>query len=78
MFYVIGSGPSGVACAYALLRQGCPVTLLDAGLTLEPDRKEKLQQLQIARPASWNDPQTAFLRDGVKAGLGGIPAKLAY
>lgn len=78
MLYVIGSGPSGVACAYALLHQGCPVTLLDAGLTLEPDRKEKLQQLQMAGPASWNGPQAAFLRNGMKARLSGIPAKLAY
>src|SRR5262249_27483870 len=78
MFYVIGSGPSGIACAYALLRQGCRVTLLDSGLTLEPDRKEKLQQLQMAHPASWNGPRAAFLRDGMKARLSGIPAKLPY
>ncbi len=29
--YVIGSGPSGVACAYMLLSQGAKVTMLDFG-----------------------------------------------
>ena len=78
MFYVIGSGPSGVACAHALLRQGCRVGLLDAGLTLEPERKEKLQRLQAVGPEMWNSAQGAFLREGVVAQLSGIPVKLAY
>jgi choline dehydrogenase-like flavoprotein len=78
MFYVIGSGPSGVACAYGLLRQGCDVTMLDAGLTLEPDRAEKLRRLKDAGPSSWTGHQAAFLRDGMKAGLNGVPVKLAY
>ena len=78
MFYVIGSGPSGVACAYALLRQGCAVTMLDAGLMLEPDRREKLQRLKTVDPASWNGAQVAFLRGTTKAGLSGIPIKLTY
>ena len=76
--YVIGSGPSGVACAYALLRQRCAVTMLDVGLTLERDRREKLEQLKTVDQASWNSAQVAFLRVGTKAGLSGIPIKLAY
>lgn len=78
MFYVIGSGPSGVACAYALLHQGCDVTMLDAGLTLEPDRAEKLRHLKDAGPSSWTGPHATFLRDGMQAGLSGVPVKLAY
>jgi len=76
--YVVGSGPSGVACAYALLRQGCDVSMLDVGLTLEPDRAEKLRHLKDAEPSSWAGPHAAFLRDGMKAGLSGVPVKLAY
>jgi glycine/D-amino acid oxidase-like deaminating enzyme len=78
MFYVIGSGPTGVACAYALLHQGCDVTMLDAGLTLEPDRAENLRHLKDAGPSSWTGPHAAFLRDGMQAGLSGVPVKLAY
>jgi len=78
MFYVVGSGPSGVACAYALLTKGCSVTMLDAGLTLEPDRREKLRHLRDVGPTSWKGPDVGFIHEGVKAGLGGIPVKLAY
>ena len=35
---VIGSGPSGVACAYSLLKQkGVKVDMLDTGFNIEPD-----------------------------------------
>jgi cation diffusion facilitator CzcD-associated flavoprotein CzcO len=33
--YVIGSGPSGIYAAMALMTKGIPVTMLDAGLELE-------------------------------------------
>lgn len=38
MNLVVGSGPSGVAAASALLDAGEPVTMLDIGRELEPDR----------------------------------------
>ena len=78
MFYVVGSGPSGVACAYSLVNKGCQVTMIDAGLVLESDRTEKLRHLRDAGPSSWASSDAAFLRDGMKAGLAGIPVKLAY
>jgi hypothetical protein len=59
MFYVIGSGPTGVACAYALLHQGCDV-MLHAGLTLEPGRAENLRHLKDAGPSSWTGPHALF------------------
>ena len=31
MLYVVGSGPSGVACATALIQKGLRVTMLDVG-----------------------------------------------
>jgi choline dehydrogenase-like flavoprotein len=37
MMYVVGSGPSGIACAYTLLKAGHQVTLLDVGFTLEKE-----------------------------------------
>ena len=32
---VIGSGPSGVSAAMALLQKGCRVKMIDVGVTLE-------------------------------------------
>src|SRR4029077_11551312 len=45
MFVVVGSGPAGVACAHALLSKGARVTMLDAGLDLESDRKAQVANL---------------------------------
>lgn len=52
--------------------------MLDAGLTLEPERAEKLRRLKDAGPSSWTGSHASFLRDGMKAGLSGVPVKLAY
>lgn len=46
---VVGSGPSGIAAAYALLKKGVAVTLLDAGRELEPH----LQALVDRKP--WDE-----------------------
>ena len=43
---VVGSGPAGVSVAKALLERGCKVTLLDAGNTLEPEKKVILDKIQ--------------------------------
>jgi choline dehydrogenase-like flavoprotein len=40
MMYVVGSGPSGIACAYTLLKAGHQVTLLDVGFTPEKEFQE--------------------------------------
>ena len=51
MYYIIGSGPSGVSCAYALLRQGRKVTMLDAGLELEAGTQPAAGSLAVHSPA---------------------------
>jgi len=43
---VVGSGPAGVSVAKGLLEQGCEVTLLDVGNTLEPEKKQLLFNIQ--------------------------------
>ena len=78
MYYIIGSGPSGVSCAYALLRQGRKVTLLDTGLGLEVARTRSLVALQSTPPQRWAAEERAFLKEGMGADTSGIPAKLAY
>ncbi len=78
MILVIGSGPAGVACASALLEGGAKVTMLDAGLELEPARRRQMASLQSTPSTSWAPESLAFLRDGVEVTRGGIPLKLAY
>ena len=75
---VIGSGPAGVACASALLEQGAQVTMLDAGLELESNRRRQLAGLQSVAFTSWDEASLRFLREGVEVSAGGIPLKLAY
>ncbi len=78
MYYIIGSGPSGVSCAYALLRQGRQVTMLDAGLELEAARSRQLVALQSIPPQEWGLEERAFLKEGMGADTRGIPTKLVY
>src|SRR2546423_3092665 len=78
MFVVVGSGPAGVACAHALLQQGARVTMLDAGLDLESDRKASVAHLRSTSPQSWDATSLRFIREGVSVEAGGIPLKMAY
>lgn len=55
MNLVVGSGPSGVAAASALLDAGKPVTMLDIGRVLEPDRCQAYRYLQYPRKATFGD-----------------------
>ena len=78
MFVVVGSGPAGVACAHALLQKGAKVTMLDAGLDLESDRKARIAALAASSRKQWNADSLEFLREGVTVESGGIPLKMAY
>ena len=63
MFVVIGSGPAGVTSAEALVARGQPVTLLDAGVALEPERRARVQRLAAAAPSDWAAEDVAALRE---------------
>lgn len=52
--------------------------MLDAGLDLESDRKERVAHLRSTSPRDWSEESLDFLRDGVSVGAGGIPLKMAY
>ncbi len=43
--FVVGSGPSGITAAYALLEQGVDVCMLDVGLTVEPERFQQVTEV---------------------------------
>jgi choline dehydrogenase-like flavoprotein len=77
-YYVIGSGPAGVACAAALVQRGGRVRIVDAGISIEPTRAQAVALLQHSPPGSWTDSQIAQLKTGTRASAKGIPLKLAY
>ena len=62
MEYVIGSGPAGMACAAALLARGRDVTMLDAGLTLEPGHEALRSAMAAQAPEHWTAEQHAMRR----------------
>jgi len=75
---VVGSGPTGVACAQALLERGARVRLLDGGVGLEASRAEAIAQLRRGSPELWTGEQLALLKEGTKASSKGIPLKRIY
>ncbi len=62
MYYVVGSGPSGVAAAHALLSRGLPVTMLDIGHECEPERLAVARQLARLEPEAWDPALITQLR----------------
>jgi choline dehydrogenase-like flavoprotein len=53
-YVVVGSGPSGVAAASALLDRGVPVTMLDVGVECEPDRTAVVRAMSLVEPERWS------------------------
>lgn len=78
MIYVVGSGPAGVACAYALLAQGLHVTILDAGITLEPEHRRVVDALQSRPLEGWNAELLQALKYNMTSNRKGLPTKLVY
>src|SRR5579863_1554550 len=78
MHCVVGSGPSGVACAQALLERGLEVLMIDAGLKLEEDRAQAVQKLAASAPAGWDAALVAKLKENSTASSQGLPQKLVY
>ena len=78
MHYVIGSGPSGIAAATALLDRGVPVTMLDVGRTVEPDRHAIVERMSAHEPEQWSASDIKAIRSRVDAADGRLPLKTAY
>lgn len=74
-WFVIGSGPAGLAAARALLAAGRAVTMLDVGLTLEPER-EAIRAGMAGKPAAdWAPAARALVAPRLGAG---VPEKLNF
>lgn len=76
MHYIVGSGPSGIAVASALLEQGLHVTMLDMGQECDPARLRVVDQLAYQSPENW-DPRLLSQIQGSALGSA-VPQKLCY
>ena len=72
MYYVVGSGPSGIACAQAIADIGRPVTILEPGLTLEPEREALRAGLARQHSLNWPKPEFRLPHEGT------VPVKLVH
>jgi choline dehydrogenase-like flavoprotein len=75
---VVGSGPAGVACAHALVALGTPVTMLDAGVEMEPDLRQLLATMSGQSPAEWSAAAVERIKRPTEASDRAIPLKAAY
>jgi choline dehydrogenase-like flavoprotein len=75
---VVGSGPSAVACASALLKRGRAVYMLDAGIQLEADRARLVQALSLTTPDQWRAEDVQRLKEGMDPAASGIPQKRIF
>ncbi len=71
--YIIGSGPASISCAQALIGDGYPVVILDAGLELEAEKQKAVAAL-LASP-QWDEAALAPLKAGAHATVNGIPVR---
>ncbi|HUO63254.1 MAG TPA: hypothetical protein VMT97_06095 [Terriglobales bacterium] len=79
MFYVVGSGPTGIASAKALLDRGAEVTVIDVGQQCERHILDDVAQLRATDPSAW-DPAVVDRIAGpsLQAGASFPGLKLAY
>lgn len=78
MIYIVGSGPAGAACAIALLSCGQRVTMLDAGLRLEPEKRRHVDRLASTEATRWPLESIACVKSGMQVSERGIPLKYVF
>jgi choline dehydrogenase-like flavoprotein len=77
-YFIIGSGPTGVAAASALLKRRLKVTMLDAGLSLEESKQLALNRTTSTSQAEWKADDLEDFKAGTEATAKGITLKMAY
>lgn len=78
MIYVVGSGPAGVACAFALVKMGLDVTMLDAGFYLEIQRGEVVAKLGQLQPEEWDETSVRLIKDKMTTKIKGVERKYLF
>ncbi|MBF0561137.1 MAG: NAD(P)-binding protein [Alphaproteobacteria bacterium] len=75
---VVGSGPSGIACAKALVRRGVRVVLLDVGDQLDARRQSLVDRLGAQDHKQWSAPDRQTLTENPTVFGRGVPKKLVF
>ncbi len=76
---VIGSGPAAAGAAMALSAADVPVTVVDIGLRLEPERQAEVDRVASLPPARWTaEALGAISRQPVRVGGAGLPQKRRF
>jgi len=79
LIYVVGSGPAGVACAHALVQRGKRVTMLDAGVEMDPELQQVLASFKDRAPAEWSRTSLERIRRRpIEASNRTVPLKASY
>jgi choline dehydrogenase-like flavoprotein len=69
-YLVVGAGPAGVAAAMALTATGRRVLVVDAGLTLEPEREAARRRMAATSSALWSPADVALTRFSAQGSAG--------
>ena len=77
-YAVIGSGPSGMACASHLLATGAHVTVIDAGRDLTPAHQAKRATLAELEPSEWSAADRAWLTSDLSQSGNKEPVKRLF
>ncbi len=75
---VVGTGPTGIAAALALLEAGKEVCLIDPGITLEPDVLPRIEGLRAKSVEEWQSQDLQFLSQRLRLSAGAFETKLSY
>lgn len=75
---VVGSGPSGVSAAKALLERGFIVTMIDGGSDLEPEIRAQVKRISQSSPDKWSLEEVDSLRKLGKKDSNGVPEKTVF
>jgi ferredoxin len=78
LIYVIGSGLSGIAAAIALVKRGYHPTILDVGLTADPEASALKARLSSIEPEAWTSEDLHRVKQTGPASQSGIPQKLSF
>ena len=78
MIYIIGSGPSGISCAHALLKKGYNVTMLDVGMTLEKNITKDINILKKNNKQEWDTNIIRKIKGSISASIKGVPKKYLF
>ena len=78
MYYVIGSGLSGVMCAKALLAKGKQVTILDVGITPSKEILRNKEELALTNQNEWDKSSFGGVSGTLAQTKGKVPSRLYF